>query len=98
MKSRGAIVSRIKTFLKEFSVYPSNIHRISCISNLVHEELDDHDDPLEPLDDLQHLLLVDLLLEEDHSDRVDLEDDLLEPELVRLMGDDEQMLIVNLRA
>lgn len=95
MKSRGAIVSRIKTFFNEFNFY----HRtLFCISNLVHEELDDHDDPLEPLDNLQHLLLVDLLLEEDHSDRVDLEDDLLEPELVRLMGDDEQMLIVNLRA
>ena len=68
------------------------------MSNLVHEELDDHDDPLQSLDDLQHLLLVDLLLEEDHPDRVDLENDLLEPELVRLMGNDEQMLIVNLRS
>lgn len=96
MKSRGAIVSRIKTFLREFISF---YHRVLfCISNLVHEKLDDHDDPLEPLDNLQHLLLVDLLLEEDHSDRVDLEDDLLKPELIRLMGNDEQMLIVNLRA
>ena len=65
---------------------------------LVYEQLDDHDDSLEPLDDLKHLLLIDLLLEEDHPDRVNLEDDLLEPELVGLMGDDEQVLIMNLGA
>ena len=97
MKSRGAIVSSIRTFqinyfsIKYLFIFYSN-------SNLIHEQLDDHDDSLEPLDDLKHLLLIDLLLEEDHPDRVDLEDDLLEPELVGLMGDDEQVLIMNLGA
>ena len=66
-------------------------------ANLIHEQLDDHDDPLKPLYDLKHLLLIDLLLEEDHPDRVDLEDDLLEPELVCLVGDDEEVLVMYLR-
>ena len=95
MKSRGAIVSSIRTFQINYF-----FHQIFFIfySNLIHEQLDDHDDSLEPLDDLKHLLLIDLLLEEDHPDRVNLQDDLLEPELVGLMGDDEQVLIMNLGA
>ena len=53
---------------------------------------------MEPLDDLEHLLLIDLLFQEDHPDRVNLEDDLLEPELVGLVGDDEEVLVVYLGA
>ena len=67
--------------------------------NLIHKKLYCHDNSLESLDNLQHLLFIDpSLLQEDDSDGVNLKDDLLEPELVRLVGDDEQVLIMHLRS
>ena len=97
MKSSGAMVSRISTWPPATS--SSSARAAASVGHLVHQQLDDHDDPLQPLDHLQHLLLVDArLLQENEADGVDLEDDLLEPELVGLVGDDEEMLVMYLRA
>ena len=66
-------------------------------TDLVHQQLDDHDDSLQPLDDLQHFLLIDArLLQENDPNRVNLEDDLFEPKFIRLVGDDEKMFIMDL--
>lgn len=57
--------------------------------------LQNQDDSIESLQNLQHARLLHVLHIEQGSDGVRLEDDLLEPELVRLVGHNEQVLIVN---
>lgn len=58
-------------------------------------DLQDHLDPVEALQDIQHTGFLHLLSVEQVADRVHLVQDLLEPQFVRLVNHNEEELIVD---
>ena len=68
-------------------------HRLQDV-DLVEEHALDADDPLEVVQRAPDVALVHELRAHDRDHRVELVQALLEPELVRLVGDDEQQLVV----
>jgi hypothetical protein len=71
-------------------------HRLEDV-DLVDEEPLDDGDPLQPGHDLAHVFLGHHVLAHHLEDDVELEEDLLEPQLEGLVGDDEEQFVVGRR-